>query len=117
MLADALSALPHFSPDPRLVRAAAWALVHFLWQGALGAGLLWLGLAGCRSARSRYALSCMALLAMTVAPPVTAWRMMHASPVEAPSASVSSAGSSSAHGHTGREVDTRRVDRTVEAGP
>jgi hypothetical protein len=117
MLADALSALPHFSPDPRLVRAAAWALVHFLWQGALGAGLLWLGLAGCRSARSRYALSCIALLAMTVAPPVTAWRMMHASPVDGSTASVAPAGSSSVDAHAERAVETRRVDRTREPGP
>jgi beta-lactamase regulating signal transducer with metallopeptidase domain len=53
--------------------ALGWTLVHFLWQGALLAGLAALGLwtlAG-RDSRLRYAMACAALMLMTVAPPLT----------------------------------------------
>ena len=48
-----------------------WTLLHFLWQGILVAALYALAraLAGGRiSARGRYAIACVSLLAMTVAP-------------------------------------------------
>ena len=53
-----------------------WTLLHFLWQGTLVAALYALAraLAGGRiSARSRYAIACASLLAMTVAPALTYW--------------------------------------------
>jgi hypothetical protein len=112
-----LGGLPHVAADPRLVRAAAWALVHFVWQGALGAGLLWLGLAGCRQARSRYALSCAALLAMTAAPPVTAWYMMRGPSVHASAVTDTPTATRSieATGRAGRTVE--EVGRAGEPGP
>src|ERR1017187_4109843 len=50
-----------------------WALVHFLWEGAAIAGLLWLvlRLAARRRPQVRYVVSCVALLLMVVAPVVT----------------------------------------------
>ncbi|MCB9915027.1 MAG: M56 family metallopeptidase [Planctomycetes bacterium] len=59
-----------------LVDTLAWTLIHFLWQGALVALVLWLGLAalGGATARVRYLVRCAALIAMAVAPVVTfAW--------------------------------------------
>ncbi len=53
-----------------------WTLLHFLWQGILAAALYALAraLAGGRiSARGRYAIACVSLLAMTAAPAVTYW--------------------------------------------
>jgi beta-lactamase regulating signal transducer with metallopeptidase domain len=53
-----------------------WTLLHFLWQGILVAALYGLAatLAGGRlSARGRYAIACVSLLAMTAAPAVTYW--------------------------------------------
>ncbi|MCP3919079.1 MAG: M56 family metallopeptidase [bacterium] len=57
----------------RIVIAAGWTLVHFLWQGILIAGLLELVLAMLRrhSASTRYVVRCGALLAMVLAPIVT----------------------------------------------
>ena len=62
-----LSALP-------LVERLGWALIHFLWQGALIAGLYWIArtlLVRPENARTRYALSCAALALMIAAPAVT----------------------------------------------
>jgi beta-lactamase regulating signal transducer with metallopeptidase domain len=53
-----------------------WTLLHFLWQGILVAALYALAraLAGGRiSARGRYSIACVSLLAMTAAPAVTYW--------------------------------------------
>jgi beta-lactamase regulating signal transducer with metallopeptidase domain len=53
-----------------------WTLLHFLWQGILVAALYALARAladGRMLARSRYAIACAALLAMTAAPAVTYW--------------------------------------------
>ncbi|MEZ5404387.1 MAG: GWxTD domain-containing protein [Bryobacteraceae bacterium] len=49
----------------------AWALLHFLWQGALIATALAVALRFAASPRVRYALACAALAAMTLAVPVT----------------------------------------------
>lgn len=50
------------------------ALVHFVWQGALTAALLWIALTvlAKRSASARYAASCAALAMLAAAPLVTA---------------------------------------------
>lgn len=57
-----------------LVERLGWALIHFLWQGALIAGLYWIArtlLVRPENARTRYALSCAALALMIAAPAVT----------------------------------------------
>ena len=56
-----------------LAKALGWTLIHFLWEGALIAALLSVGLLLCRpaSARTRYALACAGMLAMLVAFAVT----------------------------------------------
>lgn len=65
--------------------ALGWALVHFLWQGALLAVLLGIALALTRprAARTRYALALLTLGAMLVVPVTTAVRLY--APVVAPS--------------------------------
>jgi len=57
--------------------ALGWALVHFLWQGAVLAVLLSVALAltGPRAARTRYALALLTLGAMLVVPITTAVRL------------------------------------------
>ncbi len=65
--------------------AIGWALVHFLWQGALVAAGLAAGLALMkdRSASARYALGVAALAVLAILPVVTAFRAYEAaSPVE-----------------------------------
>src|SRR5947207_8760698 len=47
-----------------LTHALGWTLLHFLWQGALIAVLLAAALAILRSASSRYAVSCAAMMLM-----------------------------------------------------
>ncbi len=69
-------------PFPGLLASApglevfGWSLVHFLWQGAVVALLLWLVLATLGSTRAhlRYLASCTALVLMTLCPMATlAW--------------------------------------------
>ncbi|MCX6381370.1 MAG: M56 family metallopeptidase, partial [Armatimonadetes bacterium] len=52
------------------LRTLAWTLLHLLWQGALIAGLLAVGLALMRkrSAQARYLASCATLLLIAIAP-------------------------------------------------
>jgi GWxTD domain-containing protein len=68
-LANALKSWVHTS----LASALGWTLLHSLWEGALIAGLLACGLVLSRraSARFRYALACVALLAVPVSFGVT----------------------------------------------
>ncbi len=56
-----------------MLQALAWALLHFLWQGALVALVLALVLAGLRNARAelRYTVSVGAVGVMAVLPPLT----------------------------------------------
>ncbi|GEM_PF-4189468 len=56
-----------------VIPAVGWTLLHFLWQGAVVAGLAALGLWALegRDSRFRYALACVGLLAMMAAPAVT----------------------------------------------
>lgn len=57
-----------------LVARLGWTLIHFLWEGAILAGLLALvlWLAAGRSPRLRYGLACLAL-ALMAASPVATW--------------------------------------------
>jgi beta-lactamase regulating signal transducer with metallopeptidase domain len=56
-----------------LAQQLGWCLVHFLWQGALLAGVYALGraLLGARSANARYLAACLTLFLMAAAPVVT----------------------------------------------
>ena len=56
-----------------LTQALGWTLLHFLWQGALVAVVLWCALALMerRSADARYAAACLALLSMVALPLLT----------------------------------------------
>jgi hypothetical protein len=56
------------------VQRLGWTLLHFLWQGtaiAVAYAMLRSLLGRSLSAQGRYVLACAALLAMTVAPPLT----------------------------------------------
>ena len=59
-----------------LARALGWTLIHSLWEGALISGALALVLSLTRSARSRYAAACTALLAMLASVCVTFFRLL-----------------------------------------
>ena len=50
-----------------VAEALGWALVHFVWEGALIASLLAAALRVCRGASVRYAAACAAMAAMPVA--------------------------------------------------
>jgi beta-lactamase regulating signal transducer with metallopeptidase domain/Tfp pilus assembly protein PilF len=56
-----------------LGHALTLALMHFVWQGAAIALLLWLVLAILRSANSRYAACCAAMALMAMAPVFMVW--------------------------------------------
>jgi bla regulator protein BlaR1 len=64
-----------------LLYALGWALLHFLWQGALVALLLAgvLTLLGGRTPNIRYAAVCAALVLMLLLPAITFWRISGAS--------------------------------------
>lgn len=59
------------------VDVLGWTLLHFVWQGALVALLLWCGLAlmGGASARARYGVCCLALVFMVALPLATFARL------------------------------------------
>ncbi len=60
-------------PENIVVAALGWTLLHFCWQGAAIAVVLWcaLSLLHKRSSQSRYLAACAALLLMVAAPVVT----------------------------------------------
>ena len=60
-----------FQLSPESVHTIGWALLHFVWQGALVAVFLPLVLAACRRASVRYALSVGALLLLLSLPVIT----------------------------------------------
>jgi soluble lytic murein transglycosylase-like protein len=64
------------------VHVAAWALLHFVWQGCVIAALLWLALALVprEQASLRYGASSVALALMALSPPVTVWYLLAPSP-------------------------------------
>jgi beta-lactamase regulating signal transducer with metallopeptidase domain/HEAT repeat protein len=68
--------------------ALGWALVHFVWQGAALAVLLGIGLAvtPATAARTRYALSLLALCAMLALPIATGLRLLRSEPTPASAA-------------------------------
>jgi GWxTD domain-containing protein len=59
--------------EERWVRALGWSLLHFVWEGAIVAGLLAVGLKllSGRSAQVRYGFACGALVLMTMLPLAT----------------------------------------------
>jgi TonB family protein len=66
-----------------LAHTLSLALLHFVWQGALVAILLWIALfiVRNRSPRVRYALSCLALAVLIELPAVTAYLLYRRPPV------------------------------------
>ena len=62
------------------IDGVGWVLVHFVWQGAVLAALLYVGLSMARRSRPevRYGMASFALVLMLVAPVVTAMRLMKA---------------------------------------
>ncbi|HEX9200042.1 MAG TPA: TonB family protein [Acidobacteriaceae bacterium] len=60
-----------------LIHALGWTLLHFCWQGAIVAGVLWcvLALLGGRSSQARYGAACWALVLIVVAPLMTFARL------------------------------------------
>lgn len=67
-----MSLLQSFWTAP-VAQAIGWALVHFLWQGFLVGGVVWLMLTILRnrSAESRYAACSVGMILMLAAPPAT----------------------------------------------
>lgn len=65
--------------DPNLIYAAAWALIHSLWQSAMVALLLaaWLHFNQARSARVRYLVSCFALCACVSVLATSFWQLFN----------------------------------------
>jgi bla regulator protein blaR1 len=66
-----------------LFQALGWALVHFIWQGALVA-LLYAGLAALlrrRAANLRYSAACAAMLVMLTLPVITVFIVAQSAPV------------------------------------
>jgi beta-lactamase regulating signal transducer with metallopeptidase domain len=61
-----------------VAEALGWTLVHFLWQGALLAGLTWMVLHAMRhrSADARYAICCGAMAVMAAAPVITLFTIL-----------------------------------------
>jgi TonB family protein len=106
---------------PALIRALGWTLLHFCWQGAAVAGLLWCvnALLPVRMPRARYAAASLAL-AMLVALPVgtfvrlvgaeiRASRELRALPIVMTPAIVVDAGAGA------REPLRQRVERALDA--
>jgi TonB family protein len=67
-----IESLAHIPAHP-LVHALGWTLLHFCWQGALVAAILWcvLGLLSGGSSQARYWASCLALGLLTALPMAT----------------------------------------------
>ena len=78
--------------DSALVLRLGWTLVHFLWQGAALAAVLWLALwlAKGRSPRLRYGVACLVLALMAAAPALTWVRLGHPAAVRDLAASAAS---------------------------
>jgi len=68
--------------DPRMALSIGWALVHFLWQGALLALLTGLVLRLLKSARTRYLVACASLALCLLLPAGTAIRTWQASRIQ-----------------------------------
>jgi beta-lactamase regulating signal transducer with metallopeptidase domain len=85
-------ALESFFQTPAF-QAAGWALLQFLWQGALvGLGTAAaLALLRSRAASTRYLVACAAMLLMLILPVVTALRAYDDRPLPSPRAALSAA--------------------------
>jgi TonB family protein len=61
-----------------MIHALGWTLLHFCWQGAMVAGMLWcvLGLLGGRSSTARYGAACIAMLLLVALPLLTFARLV-----------------------------------------
>jgi TonB family protein len=106
---------------PAMVRALGWTLLHFCWQGAAVAALLWcvLALLSVRMPRARYAAASLALAMMVALPAGTfvrlagaeirASRELRALPIAMAPAIVVDAGAGDA-----REPLRRRVARALD---
>jgi TonB family protein len=72
-----LQGVPAQAEFPALVRALGWTLLHFCWQGAAVAALLWcvLALLPVRMPRARYAAASLALALMVALPLATFARL------------------------------------------
>jgi TonB family protein len=106
---------------PALIRALGWTLLHFCWQGAAIAALLWCGLAllPVRIPRARYAAAGLALVMMVAFPvgtfvrlagaEIRASRELRALPIVMTPAIVVDAGGDA------REPLRQRVERALDA--
>jgi beta-lactamase regulating signal transducer with metallopeptidase domain len=81
MLSDAMTSNLMNWLSPSIMHALGWALVHFLWQGSALAAVAAAGMALCRRASARYALSVGALVLMLVAPAATFFFYLGSAPV------------------------------------
>ena len=84
------------SLDPNaLVSTLGWALLHFVWQGALIGLAAAIALAALRNARpqTRYAVACIALMLCLAMPSLQVWRglQQHALPAAIPAVAADSA--------------------------
>ncbi len=71
-----MTALIHLLASPpahALLQSLGWTLLHFCWQGAIVAAILWstLQLLSQRSSQTRYAAACLALALLVVLPVIT----------------------------------------------
>jgi ammonia channel protein AmtB len=75
------------------MHSAGWALLHFLWQGALIGLALKITLAAMRnrSAQSRYLAGCVAMMLLALTPPAT-FLWLNGAPAAEPSATLFGAG-------------------------
>jgi soluble lytic murein transglycosylase-like protein len=94
-----------------LAGCLAAALVHFLWQGALIAAVLWVATRGTDEPRVRHDLSVLALFAMLAAPAVTFAALWWVHPHEMAPTSLVEASSVAlrAHGSFGLHVPTAQA--------
>jgi beta-lactamase regulating signal transducer with metallopeptidase domain len=98
-----------------LLQALGWALVHFIWQGALVA-LLYAGVATLlrrRAASLRYSVACAAMLLMLVLPVATVFIVEQSSPLTASEPSGQTARSQAAP----FVVDNHRLAQANESVP
>jgi len=58
------------------VRLVGWALVHFLWQGALLGLIYWMGRAVLPRGEARYRFGMATLIVLAICPLLTVWRLL-----------------------------------------
>jgi beta-lactamase regulating signal transducer with metallopeptidase domain len=70
--------------SPSVMRAMAWALLHFLWQGMVLAAVFASLMSIARSAAARYALAVSVLILMVAAPIATFFMLRNSGPIGHP---------------------------------